>query len=101
MLNVHTADESIYTEMQHRYPVCHTMTGESHRALVQDIPTFGGWDNTKLEDWLGDIETTVDILEESHAHLAKAKSHGLTHTTLFVKHLKLGRAGMTSQLNCV
>ena len=48
--------------------------------LLQDIPTFGGWDTIKLEDWLSDIETAVDISYESHAHLAEAKSFSLTCT---------------------
>ena len=49
-------------------------------SLLQDIPTFDGWDTTKLEDWLSNIETAADILKESHAHLAEAKSQGPTHT---------------------
>ena len=49
-------------------------------CLLQDIPTFDGWDTMKLEDWLSDIEMAADILKESHAHLAEAKSCGLTHT---------------------
>ena len=34
----------------------------------------------KLEDWLSDIEMAADVLKESHACLAEAKSHGLTCT---------------------
>ena len=49
-------------------------------SLLQDVPTIDGWDTTKLEDWLSDIETAVDILKESHACLDKAKLCGLTHT---------------------
>ena len=48
-------------------------------VMLQDIPTFDGQDSSKLEDWFMDIETTADILTESHTYLAKAKSHGLTH----------------------
>ena len=48
-------------------------------AMLQDIPTFDGQDSSKLEDWFMHIETTADILAESHTHLAEAKSHGLTH----------------------
>ena len=48
-------------------------------TMLQDIPTFDGQDS-KLEDWLIDIETAGDILTESHTHLAKAESCGLTHT---------------------
>ena len=33
-------------------------------SLFQDIPTFDGWDTTKLEGWLSDTETAVDILKE-------------------------------------
>ena len=49
-------------------------------SLLQDIPTFDGQDTAKLEDWLSDIEMAADILKESQAHLAKAKSCSLTHT---------------------
>ena len=49
-------------------------------SLLQDIHTFDGQDTTKFEDWLSDIETAAGILKESHACLAKPKSHGLIHT---------------------
>ena len=49
-------------------------------SLLLDIHTFDCQDTTKLEDWLSDIETAVDILKESHACLAEAKSCELTHT---------------------
>ena len=49
-------------------------------AMLQDIPTFDGQDSSKLEDWFIDIDTTTDILTESHTCLAEAKSCGLTHT---------------------
>ena len=49
-------------------------------SLLQDIPMFKGWDTTKLEDWLSEIKTVADILKESCACLAKAKSCSLTHT---------------------
>ena len=50
-----------------------TTQGESNltTTMLQDIPTFGGQDSSKLEDWFMDIETTTDILTESHTHLAK------------------------------
>ena len=51
-------------------------------SLLQDISTFDGQDTTKLEDCLSDIEMTADILKESWAHLAKAKSCSLTHTLI-------------------
>ena len=49
-------------------------------TMLQDIPTFEGQDPSKLENWLMDIETTSDILTESHTHLAEAKSCSLTCT---------------------
>ena len=51
-------------------------------SLLQNIPTFDGWDTTKLEDWLSNIKTVADLLKESQACLAIAKSHGLTHTLI-------------------
>ena len=33
-------------------------------SLLQDIPTFHGWDTTKPEDWFSDIEMAADILKE-------------------------------------
>ena len=42
-------------------------------SLHQDISTFDGWDTTKFEDWLSDIETALDILKDSHACLAEAE----------------------------
>ena len=59
-------------------------------SLLQDIPTFDGWDTTKLEDSLSDIESAADILKESHACLAKAKSYSLTHT-LVCEELQAGK----------
>ena len=49
-------------------------------ALLQGIPTFHGWDTTKLGDWLSNIETAAIILKERCACLTEAKSFGLTHT---------------------
>ena len=50
------------------------------KSLLQEIPTFDGWDTLKLEDLLRDIEKkTADILKESCTCLAEAKSHGLTY----------------------
>ena len=48
-------------------------------TILQDIPTFDGHESSKLEDWFLDIETTADILTESHIYLAEANSCGLTH----------------------
>ena len=50
--------------------------------LLQDILTFVGWDTTKLEYWLSNIEMAANILKESCAYLAKTKSCMLTHTLL-------------------
>ena len=52
---------------------------QSSHPSYRDITMFDGWDTSKLQDWLSDIETTADILKESHAHLGKAKSQVLTH----------------------
>ena len=50
-------------------------------SLLQDI-TFDGWDSTKLEDWLTDLELAADILKESQTCLAKANCCGLTCTLI-------------------
>ena len=50
--------------------------------MLQDIPTFDEQDSSKLEDWFMDVQTITDILTESCTCLAKAKSHGLTHTLI-------------------
>ena len=49
-------------------------------SLLQDIPVFNEYDSTKLEDWLMDIETGVDLTFESQAKLAKSKLRELTCT---------------------
>ena len=46
------------------------------------ITVFNGYDSTKLEDWLMDVETTADLTNESRAKLAKSKARGLTHTLI-------------------
>ena len=51
-------------------------------SLLPDIPTCDGWNTTKLEDWLSDIEMADNILKENQAHVAKAKYHGLTCTLI-------------------
>ena len=48
------------------------------RTMLQNIPTFDGQDSSKLGDWFMDIETTTDVLKESHTCLSEAKSHSLT-----------------------
>ena len=52
-------------------------------TLIQNMPTFNGSDSTQLEDWLVDIETAADLMDESRTKLAQAKSNGLTHN--FIK----------------
>ena len=49
-------------------------------SLQQDIAIFNEHNSTKLEEWLADIETAVDLTSESWAKLAKARSRGLTYT---------------------
>ena len=51
-------------------------------SLLQDIPIFNGHDTTRLEDWLMDIKMTADVMTESRAKLAQAKSRGLAHTLI-------------------
>ena len=51
-------------------------------TLIQDIPTFNGCDSTQLEDWVIDIETAVNLTDESRTKLAQAKSTGLTCTLI-------------------
>ena len=50
--------------------------------LIRDIPTFNGNDLSQLEDWLTDIETTVNLTDKSRTKLAQAKLKGLTHTLI-------------------
>ena len=50
------------------------------KSLLQDIAVFNEHDSTKLEDWLMDIETAVDLTNESQGKCAKAILRGLTHT---------------------
>ena len=50
--------------------------------MLQDIPAFDGQDSSKLEGWFMDIETTADILTESHTCLVGAKSLSLTLTLI-------------------
>ena len=50
--------------------------------MLQDIPSFGEQDSSKLEDCFMDIETITDILTENHKHLADVKSCSLTHTLI-------------------
>ena len=51
-------------------------------TLIQDILTINGSDSTQLENWLVDIETVVNLTDESKTQLAQAKSKHLTHTLI-------------------
>ena len=51
-------------------------------TLIQYISTFNGSNSTQLEDWLIDIETAANLMDESRTKLAQAKSKGLTHTLI-------------------
>ena len=51
-------------------------------TLMHGIPTFNGSDSTQLEDWLVDIVTAADLMDESRTKLAQAKSKGLTCTLI-------------------
>ena len=66
----------------HQYTdtLCTTQKQTDLTSSLQDITVFNEYDSTKLEDWLTDIETAVDLTSESQAKLVKAKSRGLTHT---------------------
>ena len=75
----------MYKTMQAYTDTLSVAQGESNltMTMLQDIPTFNGQDSSKLEDWFMDIETTADILTDSHPHLAEAKSCALTHMLIF------------------
>ena len=49
-------------------------------SILQDIAVFNEQDTTKLEEWLTDKETAMDLTKESWAKLVKAKSRWLTRT---------------------
>ncbi len=51
-------------------------------ALLSDITIFDGKDAAKLDDWITDIETAADLLNESRSRLAEAKSRGLARTMI-------------------
>ena len=67
-------------------------------TMLQNIPKFNGQDSLKLEDWFMDIETTVDILTESHTHLAEAKSCSLTQM-LIHEAIQQKNTGMKSRVS--
>ena len=39
-------------------------------SLLQDIPILNGNDSSQLEDWLTDIETASELMDESRTKLA-------------------------------
>ena len=51
-------------------------------SLLQDIPILNGQDFSQLEDWLTNIETTSELINESRTKLAQAKSRGLVRTLI-------------------
>ena len=51
-------------------------------SLSKDMPIFHGHGATQLEVWLTDIETAADLMNESRANLAEAKSRELAHTLI-------------------
>ena len=51
-------------------------------SLLQDITILNGNDSSQLEDWLMDIETTLDLTGESRTKLAQVKSKGLLKTLI-------------------
>ena len=42
-------------------------------TLMQEIAVFNEYDSTKLEEWLTDVETAADLIDEIWAKLSKAK----------------------------
>ena len=86
----------------HQHHVCHTVKSKPHHILTPRYTNIWWMDTTKLEDWLSDIKTAADILKESLAYLAEAKS---LPTPWFMRHLKLEKAGTTFGIyiiwNCV
>ena len=66
-----------FVEVIHQYTntLCSTQKQMSLiNSLLQDITVFNEYDLTWLEEWLMDIETAADLINESGAKLAKAKS---------------------------
>ena len=51
-------------------------------SLLQDIFILNGNDSSQLEDWLTDIETTLELMGESRTKLAQAKLKGLIRTLI-------------------
>ena len=82
----------MHTEMQKYTDTWHATQQQMNltTSFLHDIPTFDGWDTMKLEDWLSDIEMAANILKESCACLAKARSCVLTHTPV-CKALQVGK----------
>ena len=66
---------------QYTNTLCTTQKWSNLRnSLLQDTAVFNEHNFTKLEEWLTDIETVADIMNESRPKLAKAKLRGLTCT---------------------
>ena len=60
--------------------MCHTVTDKPHHILTPRYPNICLIYTTKLDIWLSNIETSVDILKWRHTCLSEATSHGLTFT---------------------
>ena len=90
-------EEPVHKTMQAYMDTLCTTQRESNltTTMLHDIPTFHWQDSLKLEDWFMDLETTADILTESHSCLAKGKPHGLTH--MLICKAKQESAGMKSK----
>ena len=61
----------------HEHLVYHTETSKPNQLFMTGHSCFL-YDSTKLEEGLTDIETAVDLTDESQAKLAKEKLRGLT-----------------------
>ena len=51
-------------------------------SLLQDIPILNENDSSQLEDWLTDIETASELMDEGRTKLAQAKSSRLVRTLI-------------------
>ena len=93
-----SSGKPVHKTMQAYTDILWTTQRESNltATMLQDISIFDGQDSSKLEDWFTDIETTADILTESHTCLVEAKHMALpTHSS--VRPCKQGSAGMKSK----
>ena len=68
-----SSEEHVHKTMQtYTDTLCTTQRQSNfNTTMLQDIPTFDGQDSSKFGDWFMNIETTSDILIESHTHWLK------------------------------